>query len=185
MEPNLRPGEDIEHYVERQAREMQERASDLEEAFAAAAATVRSRDGSVTVSLAPNGALRNIQLGRNACALGEARLMTTIMDTVRQAQSQTARAVTSSVESILGNSEAVEMMKSFLPPEPVAEEGRADPNKFGENTTPGEAPPSPPRPSMPPPPPRPPMPPPPPPRTSRPAPRRRPADDDEDEANPW
>ncbi|MBB4683859.1 YbaB/EbfC family nucleoid-associated protein [Amycolatopsis jiangsuensis] len=183
MEPNLRPGEDIQHYVERQAVEMRERASELEEAFAAAAATVTSRDGSVTVSLAPNGALRSIQLGRNACGLGEARLTTAIMETVRQAQSQTARAVASSAEAILGGGEAVEMMKSFLPPEPVADDGGADPNKFGEDMAPDDDPPPPPRPGMQPP--RPPAPPPPPPRTSRPAPRRRPADDDEDEANPW
>jgi len=169
VDPNLRPGEDIEHYVERQAREMKDRSAQLEEAFAAAAATVTSRDGSVTVALAPNGALRNLQLGRNACELGEARLTTTIMDTVRRAQSQTARAVTSSVESILGDGEAVEMMKSFLPPDPAA--GEVEDDQFGSAAPREEPPPA-----------RPPMPPP---RTTRPAPRRRPAEDDEGEANPW
>lgn len=173
MEPNLRPGEDLEYYLERQAGQMQEQASALQEAFAAAAATVTSPDGTVTVTLAPNGALSNIQLGRRACSLGEARLTMTIMATVREAQSRTARAVTSAVESIVGNGEAVEMMKSFLPPEPAVD-AYMDQNKFVENPEPEEAPP----------PPKPPLTPPPP---SRPAPRRRPARDerDEDEGNPW
>lgn len=174
MEPNLRPGEDLQYYLERQARQMQERASALQEAFEAAAATVTSRDGAVTVSLAPNGALRDIQLGRRACELGEARLTATIMETVRQAQSETARAVTSSVESIVGGGQAVEMMKSFLPPEPAADDEMVE-KKFVEDLEPDEAPP----------PPKPPMTPPP---ASRPAPpRRRPGrnDTDDEEMDPW
>ncbi|MET7995383.1 YbaB/EbfC family nucleoid-associated protein [Amycolatopsis sp. NPDC005232] len=173
MEPNLRSGEDLQYYLERQASQMQERASALHEAFAAAAATVTSRDGAVTVTLAPNGALRNIRLGRRACELGEARLTTAIMETVRQAQSQTARAVTNSVESILGGGQAVEMMKSFLPPEPAAYD-EVDQDKFVENPEPDQAPPPPKPPTNPPP-------------ASRPAPRRRPArdDTDDDEVDPW
>lgn len=173
MEPNLRPGEDLQYYLERQARQMQEQATALQEAFEAAAATVTSRDGAVTVTLAPNGALSDIQLGRRACELGEARLTATIMETVRQAQSQTARAVTSAAESIIGNGEAVEMMKSFLPPDPAAGDD-VDESKFVEHIEPDEAPP----------PPKPPMTPPP---ASRPAPRRRPArnDTDDDEMDPW
>jgi DNA-binding protein YbaB len=173
VEPYLRSGEDLQYYLERQASQMQERASALQEAFAATAATVTSRDGAVTVTLAPNGALRNMQLGRRACELGEARLTATIMETVRQAQSQTARAVTSSVESIIGGGQAVEMMKSFLPPEPAANDN-VDRNKFVENPEPDEAPP-PPNPAMTPPP------------ASRPAPRCRPArgDTDQDEVDPW
>ncbi|MER7113993.1 YbaB/EbfC family nucleoid-associated protein [Saccharomonospora azurea] len=173
MEPNLRPGEDLQHYLERQASQMQERAAALQEAFAAAAATVTSRDGTVTVSLAPNGALRNIQFGKRACELGEARLAATIMDTVRQAQSQTARAVTSSVQSIVGNGEAVEMMKSFLPPDPAAAD-EVDQNKFVENPEPDVAP-------------TPPKPPVTPPSSPTTGPRRRPArpEADDDEVNPW
>ncbi|MEU3627813.1 hypothetical protein BS329_38960 [Amycolatopsis coloradensis] len=172
MEPDLRPGEDLEYYLERQAREMQEKAARLQEAFATAGATVTSPDGSVTVTLAPNGALSNIQLGRRACALGEPRLTATIMAAVREAQIQTARAVTNSVETIVGDGEAVEMMKSFLPPEPAVD-AYIDENKFVEPTEPEKAPPLPPPQQQPP--------------SGRPAPRRRPARDDmdEDEGNPW
>ncbi|OXM43219.1 hypothetical protein CFP75_39605 [Amycolatopsis alba DSM 44262] len=161
---------------------MQEKATRLEEAFAAAGATVTSPDGSVTVTLAPNGALSNIQLGRRACALGEARLTATIMTTVREAQSRTARAVTSSVEAIVGDGEAVEMMKSFLPPEPAVDAYIDQVEKFAEPPEREQAPPTP-RPFTPPPPPSQQQPPP----RQAPPPRRRPARDDmdEDEGNPW
>ncbi|GAA1211002.1 YbaB/EbfC family nucleoid-associated protein [Prauserella alba] len=171
--PNLRPGEDLQHYVERQAVEMQQRAAELQDAFSAAAATVSSRDGAVTVSLAPNGALRNIQLGKRACELGEARLTTTIMDTVREAQRQTAQAVAGSVESIMGGGEVLEMMQGFLPTDPAAASG-TDRAAFAEPPEPDTQPQTPGSAAPPPPPPG-------------PAPRRRPARDDadDDEVNPW
>lgn len=171
MEPNLRPGEDLQHYLERQASEMQQRASALQEAFSVAGATVTSRDGAVTVTLEPNGALRSLQLGKRACELGPARLTTTIMDAVRQAQRQTAHSVAGSVESIVGGGETLDMIKSFLPPEP-ATGSDADQNKFVEPPEPEQPPAAPPQPAAPP---------------AKPAPRRRPARDDadEDEGNPW
>nr|WP_230424144.1 YbaB/EbfC family nucleoid-associated protein [Prauserella cavernicola] len=140
----------------------------MQDTLAAAAATVTSRDSSVTVSLEPNGGLRNIQLGKRACELGEARLTATIMDTVRQAQSQTAHAVAASVESIMGSGEVLDMKRGFLPPDPSADDGDVDQNKFVEN----------PEPKQPPAPPNPPATPPP---VSRPATRRRPAHDDGDD----
>ncbi|MBK1789215.1 YbaB/EbfC family nucleoid-associated protein [Prauserella cavernicola] len=176
MDPNLRPGEDLQHYIERQVEEQKNRAYELQDAFASAAATVTSRDGSVTVSLEPNGGLRNIQLGKRACELGEARLSATIMDTVRQAQSQTARAVAASVESIMGDGEVLEMMRGFLPPDPAAgQSGDVDQNKFVENPEPEETPPPQPKPPTTPPP------------SAGPQPRRRPNRDntDDDEVNPW
>ncbi|GAA1247918.1 hypothetical protein GCM10009676_37690 [Prauserella halophila] len=179
--PNLRPGEDLQHYVERQAVEMQQRATELQDAFAAAAATVSSRDGAVTVSLAPNGALRSIQLGKRACELGEARLTTTIMDTVRQAQRQTAQAVAGSVESIMGGGEVLEMMQGFLPADPAAG-GEMDQTTSTREPDP-DADPRPPKPATPSTSPPPSASPP----SSRPAPRRRPEQDeaDDDEVNPW
>lgn len=174
--PNLRPGEDLEHYVERQAREMQHRASELQDAFAAAAATVSSRDGAVTVSLAPNGALRDIQLGKRACELGEARLTAAIMDTVREAQRQTAQAIAGSVESIMGGGEVLEMMQGFLPTDSGPGSGMDHSAFTGEPEPDTESRPPTSSASTPPPPP-----------SSRPAPRRRPERDDadDDEVNPW
>ncbi|MFC4004772.1 YbaB/EbfC family nucleoid-associated protein [Prauserella oleivorans] len=170
MHPNLRPGEDFQHFLERQAAEMQQQAAALTDAFAEAGATVTSRDGSVTVTLAANGALRDLRLGNRACELGPARLTAAIMATVGQAQRQTARSVFSSLEAITGGGESVELVKSFLPPEP--DDGDAAANTFAEAPELPDAPPPPPQAITP---------------QAPTAPRRRPAprDDEEDEANPW
>ncbi|MEU0532087.1 YbaB/EbfC family nucleoid-associated protein [Amycolatopsis tolypomycina] len=168
MQPNLGPGEDFQLLLERQVREMQSKAAALNEAISAAGATVRTRDGSVTVTLAPNGALTNLELGHRACELGPARLTAAIMGAVRDAQRQTARAVADSFATINGDGESTEMVRSFLPPDPPPD---------GDFAAPESAEPTPP------PPPAPPAPPSAPPST----PRRRPVADDrpDDESNPW
>lgn len=173
MHPNLKPGEDFVHFLDRQAKEMREKAAALSEAFTDSAATVSSRDGSVTATVAPNGALRDLRLGHRACELGPARLTAAIMETVRLAQRQTARSVTDAFVAVSGDSEAADLIRSYLPPE--TEPG--EPGEQGADAA--EPPPSPP-----------PAPPPPPasvpPRQQPPARRRRASDEnDEDEARPW
>lgn len=118
MQPNLRPGEDFQLLLDRQVREMQSKAAALNEALSTAGATVRTRDGAVTVTLAPNGALTNLELGHRACDLGPARLTAAIMGAVRDAQRQTARAVADSFATIDGDTESTAMVRSFLPPDP-------------------------------------------------------------------
>jgi DNA-binding protein YbaB len=174
MQPNLKPGEDFQHFLDTQIREMQTKAAALTEAFADSTATVSSRDGAVTVTVAPNGALRNIQLGHRACELGPTRLTASIMEAVGAAQRQTANSVVESVAAITGEGDSTDFIRSFLPPPPDEPAPQADPDmidqrKFVEDLEP-ERPPAPP--AMP-------APPPPPVR------RRRPVTDDEDEVNPW
>ena len=167
MQPNLGPGEDFQLLLERQVREMQSKAAALNEALSSAGATVRTRDGSVTVTLAPNGALTNLELGHRACELGPARLTAAIMGAVRAAQRQTARAVADSFATINGDGESTEMVRSFLPPDPPPD---------GDFAAPQSTEPTPPAPSAPPAPSSPPA-----------APRRRPVSDErsDDESNPW
>ncbi|RSD12064.1 YbaB/EbfC family nucleoid-associated protein [Amycolatopsis eburnea] len=168
MQPNLGPGEDFQLLLERQVREMQSKAAALNEAISAAGATVRTRDGAVTVTLAPNGALTNLELGHRACELGPARLTKAIMGAVRDAQRQTARAVADSFATINGDGESTDMVRSFLPPDPPPDGDFAAPESAAEpERTPPPAPPRPPAPPS--------------------APRRRPPADDhlDDESNPW
>jgi DNA-binding protein YbaB len=173
MQPNLKPGEDFQHFLDTQIREMQTKAAALTEAFADSTATVSSRDGAVTVTVAPNGALRNIQLGHRACELGPTRLTASIMEAVNAAQRQTANSVVESVAAITGEGDSTDFLRSFLPPpdEPAPE---ADPNMIDQRTfveeLEPERPPAPPVMTAPQPPP---------------VRRRRPVADDEDEGNPW
>lgn len=173
MQPNLGPGEDFQLLLERQVRDMQSKAAALGEALSAAGATVRSRDGAVTVTLAPNGALTNLELGHRACELGPARLTAAIMGTVREAQRRTARTVADSFATINGDGESTDMVRSFLPPDPPPDGDFAAP----ESAEPERTPPPPAAPPA-----RPPAPP-----AGGPAPRRRPQADDrfDDESNPW
>jgi DNA-binding protein YbaB len=178
VQPNLGPGEDFQLLLDRQVRDMQAKAAALSEALSAAGATVRTRDGAVTVTLAPNGALTNLELGFRACEMGPARLTAAIMGAVRDAQRQTARSVADSFATINGDSESTDMVRSFLPPDPPPDGDFAAPENAEPERTPPPAatppPPPPPRPSAPPP-------------SAGPAPRRRPAADDtfDDESNPW
>jgi DNA-binding protein YbaB len=164
VQPNLGQGEDFQLMLERQVRDMRSKAAALNEALSAAGATVRSRDGSVTVTLAPNGALTNLELGHRACELGPARLTAAIMGAVRDAQRQTARSVADSFATINGDGESTDMVRSFLPPDPPAEDFAKPESAEPERTPPPPPPPSPPS-----------------------GPRRRPPADShfDDESNPW
>lgn len=167
MQPNLGPGEDFELLLERQVRDLQSKAATLSEALSAAGATVRSRDGAVTVTLAPNGALTNLELGHRATEMGSARLTAAIMSTVREAQRRTARSVADSFATINGDGESTDMVRSFLPPDPPPDSDFAAPESTEPERTPPPTAPTPP--------------------SAGPAPRRRPQAGDhlDDEANPW
>lgn len=169
MEPNLGLGEDFQYLLDKQVREMREKAAALAEGMAESAATVRSRDGSVTVTVEPNGGLRNLELGHRACELGSARLTAAIMETVRTAQQQAARSTAEMFATINGEGEAAELVRAFLPVEPDPAAAAGD-QWFAEEPAPAPPPPLPP--SAP---------------TAPPARRSRPAsgEDEDDESRPW
>lgn len=136
MQPNLKPGEDFQLLLEKQVREMQEKAGALQEALGGASATVRSRDGAVSVTIAPNGALQELELGHRACELGPARLTATIMEAVRDGQRQAARTVADSFASIAGEGESADVIRSFLPPVEDEPADFADPEPETESAPP-------------------------------------------------
>jgi DNA-binding protein YbaB len=183
VQPNLSPGEDFQYLLDKQVREMQGKAAALSEAFAGSSATVSSSDRAVTVTVAPNGSLSNLELGPKACDLGPARLSAAIMQTVRLAQRQTANTVADSFIAINGDGETADLIRSFLP---VVEEeaGPAANDHFAGVPEPEPEPTPPARPAPPVPPvrPAPPAaaPPQPPPRRPRQA-----GNGDDDEMSPW
>lgn len=192
MQPNFDAGEDFALLLEREARKLQEKAEALTAAFTSSASTVRSADGSVTVTVEANGSLSAIEFGNRATALGPARLSSLVMQTVREAQRKTVEKVTESYTEINGNDEAAELVRTFLPKVEDEEDAPANPEQdkwapeaHHEDPRPqaGFRPPPPPPqagPSMPPQPGRPVRPP------NPPAPRpRRPATPDDDEMSPW
>lgn len=173
MTINLGPGEDAQLILERQARDMQAKAAELTAALAAAGATVRSPDGSVSVTVDANGGLRDLQLTQKACDLGPGRLTTEILAAVNKAQRQTARNVVTSFAAVTGEGESTDFIRSFLPADPEEEaEEQAQAAVVDEFQVADEEPVTRATPTPPP---------------ARPAPRRRPAapDDDDEDLSSW
>ncbi|GAA1302896.1 YbaB/EbfC family nucleoid-associated protein [Saccharothrix xinjiangensis] len=115
--------------LEARAQDLARRSQDMQEQIRGAAATVRSNDGAVTVTVAPNGALQHIGFSPRATEFSHVQLGQVVMDAVRRAQAQAARQVAAVVEPQFGGTEAMDFLTAFIPqeeappPAPVAEEG--------------------------------------------------------------
>ncbi|ACU40256.1 YbaB/EbfC family nucleoid-associated protein [Actinosynnema mirum] len=159
--------------------DLQQKSADLQENYAAASATVTSRDGAVKVTVGPNGGLQNLELGHRATELGAARLTALIMETARTAQKQAATKVMEAFAPLGEGTEAMQFIKDSIPEDgPAADEDERDDYAEPE-----------PEPQRPQTPPQPPVPPYAQQAQQRPAPAarpaaRRPAEDD-DENQPW
>ncbi|TDC94804.1 YbaB/EbfC family DNA-binding protein [Saccharopolyspora aridisoli] len=101
--------------LEAKAAEMQRRAEEMQEQIKSANATATSRDGAVTVQVAPNGALQNIEFSQRATSLSAIQLTQTVMQTVRQAQMEAARKITEIVEPQFGGTDAMDFITGFMP----------------------------------------------------------------------
>ncbi len=75
---------------ESKANRMQEQLEQSQEAFSNARGEASSSDGSVTVTVAGGGGIESIDLTARSLELGHTKLASTIMETIRQAQSQAA-----------------------------------------------------------------------------------------------
>lgn len=101
--------------LEAKAAEMQRRAEEMQEQIKNANATATSRDGAVTVQVAPNGALQNIEFTQRATSLSAIQLTQTVMQTVQQAQMEAARKITEIVEPQFGGTDAMDFITGFMP----------------------------------------------------------------------
>lgn len=102
------------------------KASQVQEDLASANATVSSRDGSVTVTLNPNGGLENLVLGHRACDLGPSKLTALVMETVRRAQVEVSQKVRDAVAPItVEGSETAELIFGSMPEDVELDESEA------------------------------------------------------------
>ncbi|MGM1062947.1 YbaB/EbfC family nucleoid-associated protein [Saccharothrix sp. Mg75] len=106
--------------LEAKARDLARRSREVREGIRAASATASSPDGAVTVTVAPNGALRDIAFARSG-EVPDELLGELVLATVRRAQAEVARRVAEVVEPEFGGTEAMDFLTGFLPAdEPVA-----------------------------------------------------------------
>jgi DNA-binding protein YbaB len=123
---------------ENKAKQMQQQLAQSEEAFANARSEASSPDGSVTVVVAGGGAIESLQLSPKSVQLGHQELASKIIQTIRTAQTQAARAVEDSMRPLLGEGEGMNFLseqvaagiaKADAAPEPTenapAQRGRA------------------------------------------------------------
>jgi len=117
-------------------------------------ATETSPDGSLSVSVAPNGSLTNLRIDESAWRGNGAELAQKIMGLARKAQRQAAVNVAEAFAPLGGpDHEALRMLTGYIPEE-EDEEPEGASYSFAEESTPGRDPVQPPRPPAPPRPPR-------------------------------
>ncbi len=163
------PRQWLDDYESRLA-DLKQKSAELQENYAAANGTATSHDGSVTVTVGPNGGLLNLELGHRACDLGPARLTALILTTARAAQKLAAGKVVEAFAPMGAGTEAMQFVLDSMPDdEAVQVEDDYDPDPEPE--------PEPERPRFQPQPPVQPRP------AARPPARR--ADEDDDDNQPW
>ncbi|GHH28858.1 YbaB/EbfC family nucleoid-associated protein [Lentzea cavernae] len=161
----------VEEY-EAKLADLKQKSENLAENVAAAGATATSKDGSVTVTVGPNGGLQNLQLGHRAVELGGPRLTALILETARAAQKQAATQVLELFKPLGEGTEAYQMVSDSIPDDEVEEDTEDAYDEVDDEPEPAPAPPPVSRPAA----------------APQPAPvrgRARAADDDDDDNQPW
>jgi DNA-binding protein YbaB len=182
--------------------DLKEKSEDLAQNLATASATVTSNDGAVTVTIAPTGALQNLELTQKATGMSPAKLTASIMDAVRKGQQAASAKMVEAFAPLGAGTESMNLVLSYLP-EDVDEDDEAEEHDLDAVEALDEPPPPPAHPQQPPSypphpqqhqpyPARPPMPQQPPPFTPPPVqapppprPTRAQPDFEEDENQPW
>jgi DNA-binding protein YbaB len=164
--------DDLLANLEAKAAEMQRRSEQLTESFNAAGATASSPDGGVRVTVGPNGALQEVQLGPSVSRFAPAELAGIINRTAVKAQQIAAHQVRAAFAPFAEGTQAMSMLDSFLPPPPEPVSDAPVDGLAAEDDVTEQAPP-----------PRPPVAPPAPPQQRPPA--RPKKDDDDDFDQPW
>jgi DNA-binding protein YbaB len=110
--------------------EQAKKAGELQQVMQGLRGTGRSRDGAVTVSAAPSGAVLGLQLAPNAMNRSHVQLQQDILDAIRMATQNAAQQLDTAVAPILGDrlqqfkegmaASGVEPMMPSAPPPPGA-----------------------------------------------------------------
>ncbi|HEX6343752.1 YbaB/EbfC family nucleoid-associated protein [Umezawaea sp.] len=108
--------------------DLKKKSEDLQENFTASNATVTSKDGSVTVTVGPNGGLQNLQLGRRAMEMSAAQLTAAILQTASLAQRQAAEKVLGVFQPLGEGTEAMSMVSDAIPADETEVDEDADIN---------------------------------------------------------
>ncbi|WP_199439538.1 YbaB/EbfC family nucleoid-associated protein [Umezawaea beigongshangensis] len=120
VDPAVDPHKWLEDY-ESQLAELQKKNETLQKDLAEANVTLASSDGSVTVSVGPNGGLTDLKLSTKAVDLGSAKLTALILQTMRKAQHQVSQKVVAAFTPMGEGKETMEMLMDSVAPDPDLE----------------------------------------------------------------
>ncbi|GAB2834251.1 YbaB/EbfC family nucleoid-associated protein [Lentzea nigeriaca] len=111
--------------------EAQAKAAAVQEGLAQAGGSASSKDGSITVSVAPNGALTGLELTAEAMRKAPGQLSGEILEIARRAQRGAAVKVAETFGAVEGEgSETYRLITEYLPP---AEEEEQQPSGYAFN----------------------------------------------------
>ncbi|GAA4619323.1 hypothetical protein GCM10023108_43760 [Saccharopolyspora hordei] len=106
--------------MQQRADEMVRQSEQIQQQMQEMAETASDPDGTVSVTVGANGALKDLQIDQRAMRRSAADLRTTILQLAGQAQAAVAGRVVSAVEPVAGTA-GMEFLRSQLPPEPEPE----------------------------------------------------------------
>ncbi|GGP69106.1 YbaB/EbfC family nucleoid-associated protein [Saccharothrix coeruleofusca] len=118
--------------MELRVADLKRKSADLAQNLAASTATVTSKDGAVTVTVAPTGAVQNIAVEQRAAGMSPDRLTASIMEALRKGQRQASGMMLEAFAPLGAGTESMNLVTSFLPPMddeddyPVEDDDEAD-----------------------------------------------------------
>ncbi|WP_239154143.1 YbaB/EbfC family nucleoid-associated protein [Amycolatopsis sp. FDAARGOS 1241] len=143
---------------QRRVADMRAKSMVLQEKLSEAEGKARSSDGLVSVTVTPNGALKDLHIDDRALrSSGGAQLTAAIMETYGKAQRQVSREVADALEPLAGGTEMMSVVRSFLPEaedEPEEQDAPRQPGEPEDDERPQPGRPVPPTGAVPPAPPR-------------------------------
>jgi hypothetical protein len=126
----MEPDAWVEQY-QREAAERLGRAQGMKEELTRATGSASSARGEVRLTVGPGGNLIDIEFGERVGQLAPAELARLVLRTAQQAHHQAGQAMMEIMRPMLGDSDAMDYLRSQLPPEPPQEE----PNTFAQRPT--------------------------------------------------
>jgi hypothetical protein len=132
QEAFVNPQQWLDEY-EAKLADLKKKSEDLQENFTASSATATSKDGSVSVTVGPNGGLQNLQLGRRAMEMTAAQLTGAILQTAAVAQRQAAEKVLGVFRDLGEGTEAMAMVSDAIPTDEVDETDKDDEAGLGDH----------------------------------------------------
>jgi DNA-binding protein YbaB len=107
--------------MEAKVADLSAKSAQLRDDLTNSSATVLSKDHAVQVTIAPTGALQNIQLTDHAAGMSPQRLQASIMEAVAKGQRAASEKMIEAFAPIGVGTESMDLVLSYLPP-PVEDE---------------------------------------------------------------